>query len=142
VDKFLLSSDELSECIQGYRVLSDSMINDLKIIKRIKQQLDKNNRTYEHICMIENDINKQINSIDTLVASLDESLKKYTDTELLIFSHIQKRLFMNFGPDSLNDVIVERECEFSESMLLENHTLRHEEWLLGLVSENKNHKGG
>ncbi len=137
MNKFLLSSDELSECIEGYRVLSDAMINDLKIIKRIKQQSDKNNRVYEQICMIEQDINQQINNIDTLISSLKESLKKYIDTELDIFSHIQKKLFINFGPDSLNDIIVERECEFSESMLLENHTLRHEEWLIEFISENK-----
>ena len=136
MNKFLLSSDELSECIEGYRVLSDAMINDLKIIKRIKQQSDKNNRVYEQICMIEQDINQQINNIDTLISSLKESLKKYIDTELDIFSHIQKKLFINFGPDSLNDIIVERECEFSESMLLENHTLRHEEWLIEFISEN------
>jgi len=137
VNKFLLSSDELSECIEGYRVLSDAMINDLKIIKRIKQQSDKNNRVYEQICMIEQDINQQINNIDTLISLLKESLKKYIDTELDVFSHIQKKLFINFGPDSLNDIIVERECEFSESMLLENHTLRHEEWLIEFISENK-----
>lgn len=137
MNKFLLSSDELSECIEGYRVLSDAMINDLKIIKRIKQQSDKNNRVYEQICMIEQDINQQINNIDTLISLLKESLKKYIDTELDIFSHIQKKLFINFGPDSLNDIIVERECEFSESMLLENHTLRHEEWLIEFISENK-----
>ncbi len=137
MNKFLLSSDELSECIEGYRVLSDAMINDLKIIKRIKQQSDKNNRVYEQICMIEQDINQQINNIDTLISLLKESLKKYIDTELDVFSHIQKKLFINFGPDSLNDIIVERECEFSESMLLENHTLRHEEWLIEFISENK-----
>ena len=137
MNKFLLSSDELSECIEGYRVLSDAMINDRKIIKRIKQQSDKNNRVYEQICMIEQDINQQINNIDTLISLLKESLKKYIDTELDVFSHIQKKLFINFGPDSLNDIIVERECEFSESMLLENHTLRHEEWLIEFISENK-----
>ena len=137
MNKFLLSSDEISECIEGYRVLSDSMINDLKIIKRIKQQIDKNNRVYEHMCIIERDINQQINNIDTLISLLDESMKKYIDTELDIFSNIQKKLFMNFGADSLNDIIIERECEFSESLLLQNHTLRHEEWLIELISENK-----
>lgn len=134
--EIILSCDELTECTEKYNQASECISSAIIKIKRLMQCCEKESDTYEKLSVIVSTLYQQTEALERLSGNLLKVRERYEKTEQEALMEVKRMVFSPDDSGKIDSIIVENNMERSESMLMGNSLLAHENWFGEIIMKD------
>lgn len=134
--EIILSYDELTECTEKYNQASECISSAIGKIKRLMQCCEKESGTYEKLSVIVSTLYQQTEALERLCGNLLKVQERYEKTEQEALMEVKRMVFSPDDSGKIDSIIVENNLERSESMLMGNSLLSHENWFGEIIMKD------
>lgn len=122
---------DADECIQGFKKLSESIRNNLEILRKIKSENPLDEKEFEILSETEKTLVRQIATAEETAEIISKAAEMYALAEERIKTLMKKNLFL-----SDKKIIVEKPVNSYRSDFTGGHILQHGDELSRMVLKN------